>query len=239
MKLQKMSINECTVPADNACCISSLLEAESIFATQQIKYKQIRLMHLRSSLNEERLRWCAMLSRNDINHHFPLFYETMPMRGIPLTGKTIEPGEYISHNHSYYILCRDDIYKQVIRRITVFSSYEQIAAIYAAKQLEKQSNSPQDNELPDFHLVKISDVQTPNKTLCVFWFMQKTYLQPFFPVFEEDACLLREKDRNSLNWELLEENDVFEHNGQRYVVCCDEDNCPYIAKSHLQIAVRH
>lgn len=228
-----MSVLECTVPVGGVACVPSLLEVDKIFTTQQLKYKKIKLMHLQSSYNEERLCWCALTEKNDLSGYLPLFYGANPMRGIPLSGTPIETGEYISCNYGCYLLCQDDFYQQIVRRLTVFSSYKDVFAAYSAKLL--QQGKTLSEECPDCELVRVSGVQTSNQTLGIFWFISQEHSRAFFPVFEEDFPLLRGKNYNTLNWEYLEENDVFEHDGQRYVVCEDEDNLPYIAKSHLQI----
>ena len=193
-------------------------------------------MNIQSSYDENRLCWCAMTHKNDVSGYFPLFSGQTPMQGIPLSGSPIEPGGYICCNYGCYLLCRDDFYKQIVRKLTVFSSYEQVFSAYAARLLQ-QGKSLSD-ECPDCELIRLSDVQTPNKTLCIVWFIQDKNYRTFFPVFEEDNYLLRGKNYNGLNWDYLDENDIFEHDNQRYVVCLDEDNLPYIAKSYLQICKR-
>ena len=225
-KLERLTVQECTIPVGNDCIVPSFLEAEAIFNQSSIKYKNIRLMHILTTHNEDTLQWCAMSSPKDISASIPVFKHDNTITGLPLQGKTLEVDEYIRHKNSYYLICKDNLYKQIIRQISVFATEEDVLAVYMLSAGEFVT----DNTPPDIYLVKITTVDKPNDTLCISWFIDKEGFPPFFPVFAEDIKVFEENNINHLNWEFMDNGDTFKKDNKYYQICTDEnDNC-YIAK---------
>ena len=237
-KLEKLSVSECTIPVGNHCLVPSLLEAEAIFSQRGTKYKKIRLMHIITTHNEDTLQWCAMNSSADISDILPLFELDKEISGIPLQGKELEINEYIRHKNSYYLICKDNLYKQIIRQISVFATEEDVLAVYMLSAGEFVT----DNTPPDIYLVKITTVDKPNDTLCISWFIDKEGFPPFFPVFAEDIKVFEENNINNLNWEFMHKGDTFKKDDKYYQICTDDNDDYYIAKRPtpvLKIYTKH
>ena len=138
----------------------------------------------------------------------------------------MEINEYIRHKNNYYLLCKDNDYKQVIRQISVFPTSDDVLAVYMLSAEEFDT----DNTPPDIYLVRISLVDKPNETLCISWFIDKEGFPPFFPVFAEDINVFRENNPNSINWEFTYKGDTFKKDNKYYQICTDDNENYYIAK---------
>ena len=228
-KLPKMTIEECSIPVSQVCCIPSQLEAEAIAATSRIKYKCIKPAHLVTSLDEHQICWCAMQNKQEISKTFPMFKENTPIKGLPLIADFIEEGHYINYDNHFYVACQDDTYKLLIKEMNIFSTYEDIFAVYQLSAHQFISFEEAE-ELPEIYLARITPVDDPNNQLCVCWFIDKENFPPFFPIFAEDMQVFYQNDCRTLNWEFLGEDDIFTSHGQRYQVCFDDKEHPYIAK---------
>lgn len=227
--LPKMTFEECTIPVSSICCIPSQLEAEAIASLNRVKYKHIKLAQITTSFDEQQICWCAMHNKQETNKVFPVFKENIPAKGSPLLADFIEDKDYIFHNGRYYIAHQDDTYKLLIKEMNIFSTYDDVSAastLFVQQHISKEEAK----DITDIYVARITPVVNPNKQLCVCWFIYRRNAPPFFPIFIEDMQIFYQNDYRTLNWEFLGEGDIFTNKGQRYQVCFDDNDQPYIAK---------
>ena len=243
IKLAKMSLQDCTISVSDECTCASQLEAQHMAAKAHINIDgtHTKLMLVNTFENEHPLCWCVFgEENNELRAFFNLFREDPMPRSLPQSGRQLEEGEYFRHGNDVYITCHDENLGQYVRQLSVFATAQDADAAYHMSDSAVEIKSPED--YPDYYLVRLTEVDKPNQTLCISWYISRENHLMLLPVFNEDYPEFKAVHRNNLNWEFLHTGDTFEHNGCIYQVCEDDNEDYYIAplyKTQLKIAVHH
>lgn len=241
--LAKMDIMDCTISVGNECGCSSQLEAERLVALTQTNMHKVvtKLMVVTTFGGEHPLCWCAFDKQsNELKAFCNVFKEDPCPHTLPKSGTPLEQGEYFRHGNDIYVICYDEKLGQYVRQMSIFSTTQDADAAYHMADSIPEINGPED--YPDYDLVRLTEVEKPNETLCISWFISRENHLMLWPVFNEDYSEFKAVHRNNLNWEFLKTGDTFKHNGRTYQVCEDEIGDYYIAplyKNQLKIAVRN
>jgi len=224
-KLAKMNPWDSTIPIGQECACGSQLEAVTLAQKAGFNVDTMDIMLITTMNGEKPFCWCHM---KDLQYTcFTIFKEDPPLKSPPKSGLRIQDGEFFRHGTETYQVLRDTKLGQTIRQVSVFD--DTLKADVAYRMSDTGQNDPTPEDYPDYDLVRLTEVDKPNKTLCISWFIEKENTIFLQPVFLEDFPEFARTNRNNLNWEFLHTGSKFCHDNRIYQVCKDEDDDYYIA----------
>ena len=235
-KLDKMNPWDSTIPIGQECACDSQLEAVSLAQKAGFDVDSMDIMLITTTNGEKPFCWCHM---NDLQYTcFTIFKQDPPLQSPPKSGLRMQDGEFFRHGEDIYQILRDKDLGLTIRQVSIFD--DTLKADVAYRMSNTGQNDPIPEDYPDYDLVRLTEIDKPNKPLCISWFIEKGNTIFLQPVFLEDFEEFSKTNRNNLNWEFLSEGDTFTHDNREYQICRDENDDYYIALLYpvkLRIAV--
>lgn len=231
--LPKMTVEEYTLPVGNECSCASLLEAKNLARNMKLSTDNAHLMLLTTFANERPFCWCYVNDDKSVSAFFNVFHQDPLPQSLPKSGNIMQGGEFIYHDRDMYYIKPDKDLGYVIRRVGIFASQSEAAAVYKMSPTGQTLGKKTDDA--EYYLVNLSLVSNPAKKIAVCWYISCANTLYLRPVFIEDEALFNEIDNNDLNWDFLKAGNIFCHNDMIYQVCQDEDEEYYIASTRTSM----
>ena len=230
LKFPQLTADQCTLTVGGEVIYPSSLEA-AIFMSQlkfREKAQDIALVCMEFSNGNGLFSWGIFNKKGKLLAACPVFNEIFPQGSQIKSVKALNIGTYMKEEDKYYLPFESNEFGVILRELVVFSTANDARAVWELSQTEEdEAEEDEDDEL-DLSLVRVTKVNNPHETVCIAWLMEKGGIMKLHPVFAEEAIVLNEQEINTLNWEYLDEGQMFGHEGDLYIVQKDDDGEYYL-----------
>ncbi|MBQ8464912.1 MAG: hypothetical protein IJ545_02760 [Alphaproteobacteria bacterium] len=236
--LKKMTPQEYTIPVGNECNYSSWLDVMNVCMKEHIHFENIKLILMKSA-HSSMFLWLGSSENSSTAATFSVFKDDIlpKEQKVEATIIYLKEGGYFRHKDDVYQVLFDQELGNVIRKVAIYASVQQADVAYRLSPSGQSDLSPEVS--PKYYLVRLTEINKPDKTLCYSWYVEKKSRLFLQPIFCEDEEEFFKTNRCNLNWEFLHIGETFQHDGKTYQVCKDEDNNYFIAqiRSHLKVII--
>ena len=223
-----MTTEEYTNPDGNECSHASWLDVQNECRRIHARFDNIKLSQVESA-KDSMILWLGYNNDDGNAAFFTLFEEDrIPQNQmIQVNIFFLEQEGYIRHHTDLYQILSNADLGTVVRKVAIYASALQANVAYKLSASGAQDQTPE--EYPNHYLVRLTENDKPEQTLCYAWYIEKENNIFLQPVFCEEEEKFFATNRNHLNWEFLHEGDTFYHDNRTYQISLDENNDYYIS----------